>query len=211
MRILVYILAFLLLIVGSCKKKDKDPPKFEVIGDSLVIMSLHSEYIDSGVGVIEENLDFIDTVSTIKADSMGTYNYKYVAVDKEGNIGVFSRIVKVSPTPESMVGDYAVVETISSGPNSQAKPYRYEISIAEGNQNNQILIYYFAGLGNQVYATATVSVDGMITIPEQTVENGVVSGSGTINYDGRTFEVDYEYELGQGTDIANFAATYIYE
>lgn len=205
----VYILFFVLVLFASCKKKDKDAPRFQVIGSSLATTPLRTAYIDSGVIVKDESKFSVDTISTIKLDSMGTYFYRYIAVDEEGNMGVYTRNVKVIVAHKGLLGDYEVVETVTSGPSAGGSPYNYEINITGSNPFDRILLYYFGAWGSDIAAYAIVDEDGIITIPQQAFHEGQLSGSGTINYDGRSFMVDYEYEYDKGTDVARFEATYI--
>jgi len=200
----LYIFIIVLFITG-CKKKDESPPVFSILGDSLVVLNLNTSYIDSGV-IVKDNKSgfFLDTVNTVITDKIGQYIIKYVAVDDEGNIGSFTRIVKVIVTPDDLVGRYSVAETVTEGPN--AGDYKYTLTVAKNSSNNGLLMSFFGGWGDTAVVNTTITEYGEIEIPQQDFQEGTLSGSGTINENAKAFTIDYTYNYSEGTDVSNFTA-----
>lgn len=196
-----------LTVITGCKKKDDMPPEIAVMGDSTVIISLYETYHDSGVLVTDiKSGFFVDTMTNLKTDSIGEYIYRYIAVDEEGNLNVFTRNIKVIVTLDNMAGNYTVVEEVTKGPNA-GKYGPYPIIVAKDNNNNRLLISKFGGWGADAIAYATISEVGTITIPRDTFHEGILEGSGTIRYDAKSFTVNYAYEYSEGTDSSKFVAT----
>ncbi len=208
MKVKGYIIAILLLTLIGCKKKDEAPPVFQVNGDSLVTISLHSSYIDSGVVVKDDKSGFfMDTVTNFDNDNIGEYYYKYVAVDEEGNIGIFAREIKVILTLDNMVGQYNAIETVTEGPNTGTYG-PYPIIITKNSSNSALLISNFGGWGTNVSANIIINEIGEMSIPQQAFNEGTLSGTGAINRNGKSFNVNYTYSYADGTDVSSFSATY---
>ncbi|MFC2136893.1 immunoglobulin-like domain-containing protein [Bacteroidota bacterium] len=210
MRQAIYTCFVFIIIFAGCRKKDEAPPTFQIIGDSTVSINLFTEYSDSGV-IINDNKSgfFIDTINTVENDEIGEYIIKYVAVDDEGNIGTFTRRVKVIVVIDNMIGQYHVNETVSEGPS--AGDYVYTLTVTKNSSNNGLLMSFFGGWGSSAVANATITEDGEIDIPQQEFHEGTLSGSGTINKNAKSFTIDYTYNYADGTDVSHFTASYIEE
>lgn len=200
----------LILIAGllSCKKKDISPPNISVLGDSAVNVYLYEAYIDSGIVFSDDKSNvYVDTMTNLKTDSMGTYYFRYVVTDIEGNFSVFSREINVKLNQDNLLGEYNLTETISSGPGAEYSPYGpYPATILKGNTPNKILIANFAGYTSEVKAEAVFTDSGEITIPSQVFADGTLSGSGMVTYNANKIMFAYEYVYDLGTDIGEITA-----
>jgi hypothetical protein len=202
---IVLLFIFFIIFLFSCGK-DKIAPEFEMLGDSTYYIPLFGSFNDPGVKVSDNKSDniVVDTTSNVNFDSIGVYSIKYVAYDEKQNIGVFNRKIYIILTKNHLKGKYTVNETVTSGPDTgNYGPYEITL-IADSIEENKIYVSNFGGYGINEKAYFLFDIQGNITIPQQTFAEGYLSGTGKVSYNASSIEVNYEIELSNGKDVANF-------
>jgi hypothetical protein len=93
-------------------------------------------------------------------------------------------------TVSEITGTWKVDETILSGPSTS-----YQVTIASGSGDNQIVISNFFNLGKSVAVSCNVTGTSIV-IPQQTSDGYVISGSGVITSTYKQITLNYSADDG---------------
>ncbi|HNW98050.1 MAG TPA: DUF5011 domain-containing protein [Bacteroidales bacterium] len=208
----VAALAFVFgVTLTSCTKDDVTAPVITLTGAATITLDLGDTYTDLGATATDaEDGDLTTSIvptSTVNTSQVGMYTVKYNVTDAAGNAAdEVTRTVYVRA--DKLVGTYNVSCVISSGPGAPGWDGTVTVT-ASSTDYNKLVIHNFAGWGDPVVATITVS-GANITVPSQH-PTGVPSGSegtaaGTTGtYNGTTFKINtlnytWTYDTG-GIDV----------
>lgn len=191
------LLATSLLITG-CKKEDTTAPTIKLKGDAEVVVYLGSDYTE--LGATATDLDGKDNESditssivvsgTVDKSKAGSYTIKYNVTDEAGNAApTVSRTVKVMHKNTTVTGSYSTTESCNFG-NVAA----YNCSVTTGSTGElSIVLSNFGNFSTTINIPATLSGDynEKITLTSGTYAGLTMSGSGTIEPDGKKLTISY--------------------
>jgi len=186
------------LVLTGCKKEDTTAPTIKLKGDAEVVVYLGSDYTE--LGATATDLDGKDkesdvtasivTSGTVDKSKAGTYTIKYNVSDEAGNTAAeVTRTVKVKHKNSTIAGSYSTTESCNFG-NVAA----YSCSITTGSTGElSIVLSNFGNFSTTINIPATLSGDynDKITLTSGTYAGLTMSGSGTIEPDGKKVTISY--------------------
>jgi hypothetical protein len=198
-----------LCVIVACSKKDDDgrssgggvaqtdftPPVITLKGEEYVTLSRNSSFEDPGATAID-NVDGdisnrIQVSGTIDSTKFGLYNLVYTVSDRAGNQAVpVVRNVEVVFGRDDFLGTYDVNPEEGCSPGFQINSPQ---TLTAGDAADQLVFNDFLPLvGGSVLAT----VKGFdVTLEPTTLQTFFnISGSGTMNTDGKTLIMNITIE-----------------
>jgi len=191
-NIFVLIITILFFVIG-CKKYDTVPPIIKLNGDETMYIELNTPFYDPGA-VVTDNEDKspqLRVLGSVDVTRAGKYTLTYVARDKENNYAnTIYRTVYVVITPNSVVGDYSVVETTGLKYDSKID-YPYAYYPEPTAKWNRVVIDNLGGLDIKAIADMTSILGDQIVLPNYVYMGYTINGTGTITPDAREIQFTY--------------------
>ena len=186
------------LLLTGCIKDDTSSPSITLKGDAEVSIYLGDTYTESGATATD--LDGKDNESdvssrivvagTVDKTKAGSYTVTYNVSDEAGNAAIeVKRTVKVKHKNSTVSGAYSTTESCNFG-NVAA----YSCSITTGSTGAlSIVLSNFGNYSTTVNIPATLSGDfnEKITLTSGTYNGLTMSGTGTIEPDGKKLTINY--------------------
>jgi hypothetical protein len=228
-----FILLTALLSVGliSCKKKGcTDPtavnysseakkddgtcnyiPTILVTGPATLTVSVGDTYTDQGATATNKDGSVVTVatdLSQVSTATVGTFTVTYTATNEFGT-ATATRTVNVVISQDNWLGSPTVTTTCSA----TLFPLSNSPTVAAGSSTTSLVI---GNMFNLVGGSVNATINGQtITIPQQTVGitigDIILSGTGTMNANGTSFTVNYDFENttpvvgGTGSCTATYA------
>ncbi len=176
-------------MLSSCFKEDTSAPVITLSGNNDFTVIIGSEYTEPGF-TARDNKDgdisyLVKVTDYPNTDLSGVYYVRYNVSDASGNQAKeITRIVYVSHNNVSLSNIYSAIGSCEL---SNVNNENYFISVEKEDQDKKTL--YFKGFNNlpqenKITGTIVNKTGEIITIPSQTIQDTVYSGSGTINNTG---------------------------
>jgi hypothetical protein len=186
------------LVLTGCNKEDTTAPTITLKGDAEVTIYVGDTYTESGATATD--LDGKDNESdisssiviggTVDKTKAGAYTITYNVSDEAGNKATeVKRTVKVKHKNSTITGSYSTTESCNFG-NVAA----YSCSITTGSTGElSIVLSNFGNFSTTINIPATLSGDynEKITLTSGTYAGLTMSGTGTIEPDGKKITISY--------------------
>ncbi len=197
------------IVLTGCKKEDTNAPTITLKGDAEMVIYLNDTYTEPGATATDlDGKDKESDVSskivisgTVDKTKAGAYTITYNVTDDAGNAASeVKRTVKVKQKASTITGSYSTTESCNFG-NVGA----YSCSITTGTTGDlSVVLSNFGNYQTTVNIPATLSGDfnEKITLESGTYAGLTMSGSGTIEPNGKKITISYT----AGTD--NCTATW---
>lgn len=186
------------MFLASCGKEDTNAPVITLKGDAEVVIFLGSDYTELGATATDkdgkDNESDVSTsikiTGTVDKTKAGAYTITYNCSDEAGNAATaVTRKVTVKHKNSTVSGSYSTTESCNFG-NVAA----YVCSITTGSSGElSIVLSNFGNFQTPINIPATLSGDynEKITLASGTYSGLTMSGTGTIEPDGKKITISY--------------------
>ncbi len=201
------------MFLASCGKEDTNAPVITLKGDATMSVDFNGTFSDPGATATDkdgkDNESDVSTsikiTGTVDKTKAGAYTITYNCSDEAGNAATaVTRKVTVKHKNSTVSGSYSTTESCNFG-NVAA----YVCSITTGSSGElSIVLSNFGNFQTTLNIPATLSGDfnEKITLASGTYSGLTMSGTGTIEPDGKKISITYSSSSGTSTD--NCTATW---